>query len=139
MVPTQGNLPDRSACWNVTVCCGYEAGVLGRPIDLDQRKVGLRTGFEYGRPGRFPVSAAGHSHRFCTSGICELVSIPDSPVFAIRSFYFANAYLRVEGSGVTSFRGNGSGTVNCQYYDFDAGALPQWAPGNSEVFYISGI
>jgi len=88
---------------------------------------------QYYTEGILPQPAAGNDEAF------ELVSIPDSPVFAIRSFYYANAYLRIDGSGVTSYRGIGSGIVNCQYYDSTRGIQPTWTPGNSEIFYISGI
>ncbi len=37
------------------------------------------------------------------------------PIVAIESVPFANVYLRMDGTGVTSPQGSGAGTVNCQY------------------------
>ena len=66
----------------------------------------------------------------------ELVPIPDSPVFGIRSLSNPNVYLRLNGTEVQAYRGNGGGSVNCQFYA--DGAHPLWQPGNLEAFYISG-
>jgi hypothetical protein len=68
--------------------------------------------------------------------VFRLVSIPDAPVFAIRSISNPNAYLRLAGAEVTPFRGNGSGSANWQYYA--SATQPEWTAGNFEVFYISG-
>ena len=45
--------------------------------------------------------------------VFELVSLSDG-VFAIHSAGVPNVFLRMDGSAVTQFNGNGSGTVNCQ-------------------------
>jgi len=37
------------------------------------------------------------------------------PYNNIKSAAFPNVFLRMDGSGVTSFSANGGGTVNCQY------------------------
>jgi hypothetical protein len=86
---------------------------------------------QYYPQGNQPQAGNGNDEVF------QLVSIPDSPAFAIRSVNFPNAYLRLAGSAVTSFNGNGSGFVNCQYYA--PGTQPQWAAGNFEAFYISAV
>ncbi len=86
---------------------------------------------QYYPQGSQPQAGNGNDEVF------ELVAIPDSPAFAIRSMNYPNAYLRVAGAEVTSFRGSGSGSVNCQYYA--PGTQPQWAAGNFEAFYISAV
>lgn len=86
---------------------------------------------QYYAQGTQPQVGNGNDEAF------ELVPIPDSPVFAIRSINYPNAYLRLAGADVTSRRGNGAGIVNCQYYA--EGNQPQWAAGNDEVFYVSAI
>ena len=86
---------------------------------------------QYYPQGTLPQVARGNDEVF------ELVAIPDSPAFAIRSISYPNAYLRLAAAEVTSRRGNGAGAVNCQYYA--PGTLPQWAAGNLEAFYISGV
>jgi hypothetical protein len=60
-------------------------------------------------PGTLPVPEIGNFEAF------ELISIPNAGV-AIRSVNFPNAFLRLNGSGVTASEGVGVGTVNCQYY-----------------------
>ncbi|GIG68811.1 papain-like cysteine protease family protein [Phytomonospora endophytica] len=55
----------------------------------------------------------------------DLAMIGDIPI-TIRSTAFANVYLRLDGSGVTSVTASGGGTVNCQ---FSAGS-----PGPYEKF-----
>jgi phospholipase C len=85
---------------------------------------------QYYAAGTQPEAAQGNDEAF------ELVAIPESPVFAIRSLSFPNVFLRLNGTEVQSFRGNGAGIVNCQFYA--GGELPQWTPGNLETFYISG-
>jgi uncharacterized protein YodC (DUF2158 family) len=55
---------------------------------------------------------------------------------AIQSWKFPNAFLRMDGSNVTQSEGAGSGTVNCQYYDYKAGQLPIPNIGNDEVFEL---
>jgi Papain-like cysteine protease AvrRpt2 len=44
----------------------------------------------------------------------DLASIGNTPIM-ICSAAFPNVYLRLDGTGMTSFNGNGGGTVNCQY------------------------
>jgi hypothetical protein len=67
--------------------------------------------------------------------VFQLVPIPGSLVFAIRSVTFADAYLRLDGSRDTSWRGSGGGIVNCQYYA--QGNQP--TSGNTETFYIAAV
>ncbi|QPF87176.1 hypothetical protein IC762_13170 [Bradyrhizobium genosp. L] len=86
---------------------------------------------QYYPQGTQPQAVPGNDEVF------QFVAIPNSPVVAIRSFNYPNAYLRMNAAGVGSRQGNGSGIVNCQYYA--RGTLPQWAPGNLEVFHVSGI
>ncbi|MCC8977699.1 fascin domain-containing protein [Bradyrhizobium acaciae] len=86
---------------------------------------------QYYPQGVQPQAVPGNDEVF------QFVSIPNSPVVAIRSFNYPNAYLRMNAAGVASRQGNGSGFVNCQYYA--PGSLPQWTPGNLEVFHVSAI
>jgi hypothetical protein len=44
----------------------------------------------------------------------DLARLGDTPI-TIRSTFFSNAYLRMDGSGVTSSLANGGGSVNCQH------------------------
>ncbi|GGS30573.1 hypothetical protein AB0E75_08780 [Streptomyces griseoviridis] len=44
----------------------------------------------------------------------DLAQSGNTPV-TIRSTFFQNIYLRMDGTGVTSATDNGGGTVNCQY------------------------
>ncbi|WP_084716183.1 papain-like cysteine protease family protein [Saccharothrix syringae] len=44
----------------------------------------------------------------------DLAVLGGTPI-TIRSTYFANVYLRMDGTGVTAATGSGGGTVNCQY------------------------
>ncbi|URZ99545.1 hypothetical protein NCG97_00885 [Streptomyces lydicamycinicus] len=44
----------------------------------------------------------------------DLGKLGDTPI-TIQSTFFPNIYLRMDGTGVTSFTGSGGGTVNCQY------------------------
>ena len=81
-------------------------------------------------PGSEPVTAPGNDEVFL------FVPISDT-AFALRSTVSANAYLRMDGSGVTEFNAAGSGTVNCQFYA--QGTQPQVAPGNDEVFQFVPI
>jgi hypothetical protein len=54
---------------------------------------------------------------------------------AIQSVRFPNAFLRMGANLVTQTNNNGSGTVNCQYYDQSHGPnYPTPNIGNSEVF-----
>ena len=56
---------------------------------------------------------------------------------AIQSIKFPNAFLRMDGSNVTQFAGNGNGTVNCQFYDQSDGSnYPIGNVGNLEVFIL---
>lgn len=54
--------------------------------------------------------------------VADLATLGDTPI-TIRSTAFANVYLRMDGSGVTSFTGPGGGKVNCQ---FNAGAYEKY-------------
>jgi hypothetical protein len=54
--------------------------------------------------------------------------------YAIRSLNYPQAFLRIDGSGVTTQSGNGSGTVNCQYYR--GGTYPQNNSTDYEHFLI---
>ncbi|MGW9211359.1 fascin domain-containing protein [Embleya sp. NPDC055664] len=40
---------------------------------------------------------------------------PGNATITIRSTFFQNIYLRMDGTGVTAATDNGGGTVNCQY------------------------
>jgi hypothetical protein len=53
---------------------------------------------------------------------------------AIQSVHFPRAFLRMDGSNVTQFQGEGSGTVNCQFYR--DGDFPIPNIGNNEVFEL---
>ncbi|MFH7597963.1 hypothetical protein WDV06_23065 [Streptomyces racemochromogenes] len=44
----------------------------------------------------------------------DLAKLGDTPI-TIQSTFFPNIFLRMDGTGVTSFTDPGSGTVNCQY------------------------
>lgn len=44
----------------------------------------------------------------------DLAGLGDVPI-TIRSTSFSNVYLRLDGSGLTSFAGSGGGKVNCQF------------------------
>ncbi|MFF4174061.1 hypothetical protein [Streptomyces sp. NPDC001744] len=44
----------------------------------------------------------------------DLAKLGDAPI-TIQSTFFPNVYLRMDGTGVTSFAGPGAGTVDCQY------------------------
>jgi len=54
----------------------------------------------------------------------------------IRSAAFPHVHLRMDRTLVTGFNGNGSGTVNCQYYA-DKGTEP--ADTSYEAFYLVSI
>jgi hypothetical protein len=56
---------------------------------------------------------------------------------AIQSVPFPQAFLRMNGSGVTQPIGAGGGTVNCQYYA--PGSLPVPSIGTFEVFELIPI
>jgi hypothetical protein len=84
---------------------------------------------QYYATGTQPTLTPGNDELFV------LVPVLNSTAFAIRSYHYPNAYLRLDGSKVTQFNGNGSGIVNAQYYA--TGAQPTLTPGNDEVFYIS--
>lgn len=86
---------------------------------------------QYYGPGSEPQNQAGNDEVFL------LVPLSDRGAYAIRSTVSANAYLRMDGSAVTQFNDNGSGTVNCQYYP--NGSQPQVTPGNDEVFELVSI
>jgi hypothetical protein len=66
----------------------------------------------------------------------KTVGDPKMPLVAIQSVRFPNAFLRMDGSNVTQFKGAGSGTVNCQYYS--SGSLPRNNSSDYEHF-IEGI
>jgi len=54
---------------------------------------------------------------------------------AFQSTAFPGCYLRLDGSGITSFNANGEGTVNVQYYS--PGTVP--GPGNWETFTLKPL
>ena len=80
-------------------------------------------------PGTLPVPEIGNFEAF------ELISIPNAGV-AIRSVNFPNAFLRLDGSGVTASQGAGVGTVNCQYYS--SGTYPN-SQSDWEVFELLNL
>ena len=80
-------------------------------------------------PGTVPVPEIGNFEAF------ELISIPNVGV-AIRSVNFPNAFLRIDGSGITASQGAGVGTVNCQYYS--SGTYPN-SQSDWEVFELSNL
>jgi len=80
-------------------------------------------------PGTVPVPEIGNLEAF------ELISIPNVGV-AIRSVNFPNAFLRLDGSGVTASQGAGVGTVNCQYYA--SGTYPN-SQSDYEVFDLLNL
>jgi hypothetical protein len=80
-------------------------------------------------PGAVPVPEIGNFEAF------ELISIPNVGV-AIRSVNFPNAFLRLDGSGVTASQGTGVGTVNCQYYS--SGTYPD-SQSDYEVFELLNL
>ena len=57
-----------------------------------------------------------------------------SSMVAINSVRFPNAFLRIDGTGVTQSEGGGSGIVNCQFYQ--QGSVPSANVGNDEVFEL---
>jgi hypothetical protein len=80
-------------------------------------------------PGAVPVPEIGNFEAF------ELISIPNVGS-AIRSVNFPNAFLRLDGSGVTASQGAGVGTVNCQYYS--SGTYPN-SQADFEVFELLNV
>jgi hypothetical protein len=80
-------------------------------------------------PGTAPVPEIGNLEAF------ELISIPNVGS-AIRSVNFPNAFLRLDGSGVTASQGAGVGTVNCQYYS--SGTYPN-SQADFEVFEVLNL
>jgi hypothetical protein len=60
-----------------------------------------------------------------------------SQFIAIKSVHFENAFLRMDGSNVTQFQIEGSGTVNCQFYG--PGQFPVPEIGNYEAFELIPI
>ena len=50
--------------------------------------------------------------------------------YSLRSVQFPHCYIRLDGSGVTSFTASGGGTVNSQWYDMTS------PPGSYEQFII---
>jgi hypothetical protein len=78
-------------------------------------------------PGTVPVPEIGNFEAF------ELISITNVGS-AIRSVNFPNAFLRIDGSGITAPQGAGVGTVNCQYYA--SGKYPN-SVADYEVFNVT--
>ena len=76
---------------------------------------------------------------FQNTGAFQLVSIPNSPAFALCLANSPNVYLRVDGSSMSGWNSSGGGgTVNCQF----SLTPPQWTNGTIEdtrVLYISGV
>jgi hypothetical protein len=66
------------------------------------------------------------------------IGVPPTPIalVAIQSVPFPNAFLRMDGSAVTQFNGHGSGTVNCQFYDYQQGDQPIAIVESYEVFEL---
>jgi hypothetical protein len=58
---------------------------------------------------------------------------------AIQSVRFLQAFLRMDGSGVTQSQGSGSGTVNCQFYQGDGNPPPAPNVGVLEAFELIPI
>jgi len=54
--------------------------------------------------------------------VADFAALGDAPI-TIQSTFFPNVYLRMDGTGVTTFTGPGGGTVNCQ---FGAGPLERF-------------
>ncbi|GAB3157420.1 hypothetical protein GCM10027290_58250 [Micromonospora sonneratiae] len=54
--------------------------------------------------------------------LADFASLGNTPI-TIQSTFFPNVYLRMDGTGVTTFTGPGGGTVNCQ---FGAGPLEKF-------------
>jgi hypothetical protein len=79
-------------------------------------------------PGTVPVPEIGNFEAF------ELISIPNVGGSAIRSVNFPNAFLRIDGSGITAPQIPGVGTVNCQYYA--PGTYPN-SLADYEVFHVT--
>ena len=55
--------------------------------------------------------------------------------YSFRSIQFPHCYIRLDGSGVTSWSGSGGGTVNCQWYEFSSTPRPQ----SYEIFHVEEI
>ena len=51
--------------------------------------------------------------------------------YSFRNVQFPHCYIRLDGTGVTSYSGPGGGTVNCQYYDDPSAPASTW-----ESFYM---
>jgi hypothetical protein len=66
------------------------------------------------------------------------MTVPTGQFIAIQSMNFSNTqrsvFLRMDGSNVTQNEGEGSGTVNCQFYL--PGTLPVPEVGNFEAFEL---
>ncbi|MEU6072507.1 hypothetical protein [Micromonospora sp. NPDC047074] len=54
--------------------------------------------------------------------VVDFPALGNAPI-TIQSTFFPNVYLRMDGTGVTTFTGSGGGTVNCQ---FGAGPLEKF-------------
>ncbi|GAB2938184.1 hypothetical protein GCM10027280_28020 [Micromonospora polyrhachis] len=54
--------------------------------------------------------------------VADFAALGNTPI-TIKSWFFPNVYLRMDGAGVTTFSGSGAGTVNCQ---FGAGPLEKF-------------
>ena len=70
---------------------------------------------------------------FCELLIIGRVNLGGTTYYYIRSGLFQSAFLRMDGSQVTQFRGAGSGTVDCQYYA--VGTAPN-SVNDDELFRI---
>ena len=51
--------------------------------------------------------------------------------YSFRSNNFPHCYIRLDGTGVTSWTSSGGGTVNCQYYENQSTAVMSW-----ETFHV---
>ena len=79
----------------------------------------------------FPSPNIGNNEVF---ELIPLGELSTGQGYAIRSLNYPQAFLRMDGSGVTTQSGNGSGTVNCQYYP--GGTYPQNNSLDDEHFII---
>ena len=99
-------------------------------------EVGTVSCYRYA-PGLLPVPEIGNFEVF------ELITLPPSGEvlpnggYAIRSVNFPNAFLSLNGLGLTSSHRNGAGTVNCQYAP--SGWYPPGAPSLAPFLALSMI
>ena len=82
---------------------------------------------------RFDGSGGGEVNCQFTARVWEVFVLRKEPNggYSFRNAHFAHCYIRLDGRGVHSQSGGGSGTVNCQYYDDPLSPPKEW-----ETFYI---